>query len=104
MSLPKQRPAVIAMIKTIFAQETAQDAHAQWKSVADALRERAPKLAELMDEAREDVLPILTFPRSTGLRSPAPIRSSASTAKLNAAPMSSASFPMIVPLFDWSVR
>jgi Transposase, Mutator family len=49
-------PAVIAMIKTIFAQETAQDAHAQWKSVADALRERAPKLAELMDEAREDVL------------------------------------------------
>src|SRR6195952_3975693 len=29
----KQRPAVIAMIKTIFAQETAQDAHAQWKSV-----------------------------------------------------------------------
>jgi putative transposase len=38
----KQRPAVIAMIKTIFAQETAQDAHAQWTSVADALRERAP--------------------------------------------------------------
>jgi len=25
----KQRPAVVAMIKTIFAQETAQDAHAQ---------------------------------------------------------------------------
>jgi putative transposase len=48
----KQRPAVIAMIKTIFAQETAQDAHAQWKSVA----ERAPQLAELMDEVREDVL------------------------------------------------
>jgi transposase-like protein len=42
----KQRPAVTAMIKTIFAQETAQDAHAQWKSVADALRERAPKLAD----------------------------------------------------------
>jgi hypothetical protein len=28
------------MIKTIFAQETAQDAHAQLKRVADALRER----------------------------------------------------------------
>jgi putative transposase len=36
---------VIAMIETIFAQETAQDAHAQWKTIADALRDRAPKLA-----------------------------------------------------------
>src|ERR1700733_9029061 len=59
----KQRPAVVAMIKTIFAQEAAQDAHAQWKSVADALRERAPKLAELMDEAREDVLAYMAFPK-----------------------------------------
>ncbi|WP_436428458.1 transposase, partial [Enterococcus faecium] len=34
---PKQRPAVIAMIKTIFAQETAEAAHQQWDQVADAL-------------------------------------------------------------------
>ncbi len=59
----KQRPAVMAMIKTIFAQETAADAHAQWKTVADALRERAPRLAELMDEAREDVLAYTAFPK-----------------------------------------
>src|ERR1700712_5744002 len=59
----KQRPVVIAMIKAIFAQETAQDAHAQWKSVAKALRERAPKLAELMNEAREDVLADIAFPK-----------------------------------------
>ena len=59
----KQRPAVIAMIKTIFAQETAVDAHAQWNSVADALRERAPKLAQLMTEAREDVLAYTAFPK-----------------------------------------
>jgi transposase-like protein len=59
----KQRPAVIAMLKTIFAQETAADARAQWNSVADALRERAPKLAGLMDEAREDVLAYTAFPR-----------------------------------------
>src|SRR6201995_5389416 len=52
----KQRPPVIAMIKTIFAQETAQDAHAQWKSVADALRERAPKLAKLMNDGVPGVL------------------------------------------------
>src|SRR5215203_5351063 len=37
----KQRPAVAAMIKTIFAQESAAEARAQWNSVADALRERA---------------------------------------------------------------
>jgi transposase-like protein len=59
----KQRPAVIAMIKTIFAQETAQDAHAQWKSVAAALQERVPRLAALMEEAREDVLAHTAFPK-----------------------------------------
>jgi putative transposase len=59
----KQRPAVVAMLKTIFAQETAADARAQWNSVADALRERAPKLAELMDDAREDVLAYTAFPK-----------------------------------------
>jgi transposase-like protein len=59
----KQRPAVTAMLTTIFAQETAAEARAQWNSVADALRERAPRLAELMDEAREDVLAYTAFPR-----------------------------------------
>src|ERR671917_1547141 len=60
---PKQRPAVVAMLKTIFAQETAEAAREQWTSVADALRERFPKLAELMDASREDVLVYMTFPR-----------------------------------------
>jgi transposase-like protein len=59
----KQRPAVIAMIKTIFAQETARDARTQWKAVADALRERAPKIAELMDAACDDVLAYTAFPK-----------------------------------------
>jgi transposase-like protein len=59
----KQRPAVAAMLKTIFAQETAKEAHAQWKVVADALRERAPRLAEMVDDAREDVLAYTAFPR-----------------------------------------
>jgi len=27
---PKQQPAVIAMIETIFAQQTAEAAHQQW--------------------------------------------------------------------------
>jgi transposase-like protein len=59
----KQRPAVVAMLKTIFAQETAAEARAQWNSVAEALRERVPKLAALMDAAREDVLAYTAFPR-----------------------------------------
>jgi transposase-like protein len=60
---PKQRPAVVALLKTIFAQDTAEAAHAQWRQVADTLRERFPKLAELMDASREDVLVYMTFPR-----------------------------------------
>lgn len=59
----KQRPAAVAMLKTIFAQDTVEAAHAQWRQVADALRERFAKLAELMDGAREDVLAYMTFPR-----------------------------------------
>jgi transposase-like protein len=59
----KQRPGVIAMLKTIFAQETARDVRAQWKVVSDALRERVPKLAALMDEARDDVLAYTAFPK-----------------------------------------
>ena len=59
----KQLPAVMAMLKTTIAQEPAADAHAQWKTIAEALRERAPRLAELMDEAREDVLAYTAIPK-----------------------------------------
>jgi transposase-like protein len=60
---PKQRLAVVAMLKTIFAQETAEAAREQWASVADALRERCPKLVALMDRSREEVLIYMSFPR-----------------------------------------
>jgi transposase-like protein len=60
---PKQRPAVVAMLKTIFAQDTAEAAREQWTSVAEALRERCPKLVELMDRSREEVLVYMSFPR-----------------------------------------
>ena len=59
----KQRPGVIAMIKTIFAQETAQELRTQWKVISDALRDRAPRLAELMDEACDDVLAYTVYPK-----------------------------------------
>jgi len=58
---PKQRPAVAAMLKTIFAQESKAEAFEQWNKVADALREKDVKLGELMDTAREDVLAYMDF-------------------------------------------
>ena len=54
---------VAALLKTIFAQETAEAAREQWAAVADALRERFPTLADLMDGSREDVLVYMSFPR-----------------------------------------
>ena len=59
----KQRPAVVAMLKTIFAQESAEAAHEQWRHVADALRERYEKLAIMMDGSREEVLAYMAFPQ-----------------------------------------
>ncbi len=52
----KQRAAVAAMLKTILAQETKAEAETQWAMVADALREKQPKLGAPMDSSREDVL------------------------------------------------
>ena len=48
----KQRTAVAAMLKTIFAQESKAEAEAQWDNVADALREKQDKLGTFMDASR----------------------------------------------------
>jgi putative transposase len=58
-----QRQMVAALIRTVFAQETEKDAHRQWRVVADQLRARFPKLAALMDEAEDDVLAHMAFPK-----------------------------------------
>lgn len=60
---PKQRPAVTAMLKTIFVQETQEAARRQWRDVADALREKFEKLAAMMDGSCDEVLAYMTFPR-----------------------------------------
>jgi putative transposase len=69
------RRVVSAFIGTAFAQDDAQAARAQWRQVADQLRPRARKLAELMDEAETDVLAYMTFPPAhrTKLHSTNPI-------------------------------
>jgi transposase-like protein len=58
-----QKEMVAAMIRTAFAQETAEKAHHQWRNVADQLRDRFDKVAELMDEAEHEVLAYMQFPR-----------------------------------------
>ena len=60
---PSQRPMVAAAIRTAFTQETADAAHQEWRAVADRLRDRFRKLAELMDEAEDDVLAHMAFPK-----------------------------------------
>ncbi len=56
------RRVVSAFIATAFAQDDAEAARTQWRQVADQLRPRVKKLAELMDEAESDVLAYMSFP------------------------------------------
>ncbi len=69
---PAKSRTAVAMLKMIFAPET--KAEKQGDIVADALRQKQPKLGALMDASRNDVLGQRFFPASTGSRSPAPIR------------------------------
>jgi putative transposase len=59
-----QRQMVLALINTVFAQETQEAAISQWRAVADQLRTKFPKLATLMDDAEADVLAFMSFPKS----------------------------------------
>lgn len=62
------RRVVSAFIGTAFAQDDAEAARAQWRQVADQLRPRVRKLAELMDEAETDVLAYMSFPAAHRLK------------------------------------
>ena len=46
-----------------FAQEDAAEAETQWRQVADQLRPKASKLANLMDQAEPEVLAYKTLPK-----------------------------------------
>jgi putative transposase len=59
-----QRQVVLALINTVFAQETAEAAHQQWRIVADQLREKFPKLSAMLDDAEHDVLAFTAFPKA----------------------------------------
>ncbi|MCP9941476.1 IS256 family transposase [Cyanobium sp. ATX 6E8] len=53
---------VTAALRSVFAQEKASEIEARWDDLASSLVERFPKAAELMAEAREDVLAFRHFP------------------------------------------
>lgn len=58
-----QRQTVAAIIRTAFAQETAEAASQQWRTVADQVRSKYTKLAIMMDDAEADVLAFMGFPK-----------------------------------------
>ncbi len=61
--VPKGAAAMVAAtIRTVFVQPEAVSAKEQWRKVADSLRGRFPRVAQLMDDAEEDVLAYLGFP------------------------------------------
>src|ERR1700720_4329039 len=57
------RRVVSAFIATAFAQDDAEAAKAQWRQIADQVRPKLPKLAALLDDAEQDVLAFMTFPK-----------------------------------------
>lgn len=57
------RRVVSAFIGTAFAQETPEAASQQWRTIADQMRPKLPKLASLMDDAEPDVLAYMAFPK-----------------------------------------
>jgi putative transposase len=63
-----QRRMVSAAIATVFAQESAKDAHAQWRVVSDQLRDKIPRLGDMMDSAEHEVLAYMDFPRAHWLQ------------------------------------
>lgn len=63
-----QRQAVLAVINTIFVQDSPESASSQWRLVTDQLREKFPKLATMMDAAEQDVLAFTSFPRAHRLQ------------------------------------
>jgi putative transposase len=62
--VPKAAQQMVgATIRTVFAQPDAQGAHEQWLRVTEGFGSRFPRLADLMEEAEEDVLSYAAFPQ-----------------------------------------
>lgn len=63
--VPKShKDMVAAVFRTVFAQPDAEAVAATWDHVRDELTARFPKIGELMDEAKTEVLAFTAFPRA----------------------------------------
>jgi putative transposase len=62
--VPKAHQGMVtAALRSVFAQETAEEIESRWDDLATSLAERFPKAAALMHEAKEDVLAFRHFPK-----------------------------------------
>lgn len=59
----RQHQMVAAVIRTAFDQESREEAISQWRETPDRMRERFPKLGQLMDMGEADVLAFMGFPK-----------------------------------------
>jgi putative transposase len=82
-----------ALLRPIFTAGTGEGARELVGDALERLRKPLPRIAELLEEAEEDLLAFYAFPPSTGRSCARPIRSSGSTARSEDAPTSSASSP-----------
>ena len=58
----RYQPMVSALLKTIFAQPTLEEARRELRNVVDALEPKFPDVAKLVEEAEDEVLTYMTFP------------------------------------------
>ena len=59
----RTQPAVVPMVRAVCQQLSPQDVRAQHECVAVQLIDSFPSAAELLEEAREDILAFTSFPR-----------------------------------------
>jgi putative transposase len=63
--VPKSAQQMVgATIRTVFTQPDVDGTRDQWERVTESFRGRFDRVAELMDESREDVLAYLAFPHA----------------------------------------
>ncbi|KSZ56002.1 hypothetical protein Z045_25690 [Rhodococcus pyridinivorans KG-16] len=58
----KHKPVVTAAMQTVFAHTEPDEISAQWDQVAASLEQTVPKAAEMMIEAKADVLAFMPYP------------------------------------------
>ena len=56
-----QRQMVLALINTMFEQESAEATRAQWDMVSDQLRTKFPKIFGMLNDAKSNVLAFMDF-------------------------------------------